>query len=88
MKTVDSSRSPPKSQLATANDRKYAGNAPKGVAFPGNSGVLGAVEGAQRKDFPKILPAERLADQKIKEEARCWTLAGAHHLQAITFLAD
>jgi hypothetical protein len=26
--------------------------------------------------------------RKIKEEARCWMMAGAHHLQAITFLAD
>jgi hypothetical protein len=46
------------------NDRKYAGNTPEGVALPGNSGLLGAVEGAQREDFPKILPTERPADQK------------------------
>jgi hypothetical protein len=71
------------------NDRKYTGNAPEGVALPGNSGLLGAVEGAQREDFPKMLPTERgQLTRKIKEEARCWTLAGAHHLQAITFLAD
>jgi hypothetical protein len=51
--------------------------------------LLGAVEGAQREDFPKMLPTERgQLTRKIKEEARCWTLAGAHHLQAITFLAD